>query len=172
MNPLQEHLELTLVKSGSPNLTSGMEGKVRSGFIMSVPFLRVKRLDMTTKRSEVFFTGRNRRRGTLIPGRMFITTQHQTNWIVPFLHASHAPSPPSPPHTNYVPLPPPSPLQTQTYPLTLFNMTLSQVPILHKLGFLAHGTPRSAYTQSRLDSKSCQHLKQVGYTIYSYRLLA
>ena len=57
----------TFVKSGSPSLTRGMEGKVRSGFMMSVPFCRVKRLDMTTKRSEVFFTGRKRLRGTFMP---------------------------------------------------------------------------------------------------------
>ena len=57
----------TFVKSGSPSLTRGMEGKVRSGFMISVPFWRVKRLDMTTRRSEVFFTGRKRLRGTLTP---------------------------------------------------------------------------------------------------------
>ena len=57
----------TFVKSGSPSLTRGMEGKVRSGFMISVPFCKVKRLDMTTRRSEVFFTGRKRLRGTLTP---------------------------------------------------------------------------------------------------------
>uniref|UniRef100_A0A182KHV3 Uncharacterized protein n=1 Tax=Anopheles christyi TaxID=43041 RepID=A0A182KHV3_9DIPT len=40
---------------------------MRCGDITSEPYFRLYRLDMTSSRSDVFFTGKNRDRGTLIP---------------------------------------------------------------------------------------------------------
>lgn len=69
--PLTKHFTIfpmhTLVKSGSPSLTRGREGYTLAGFITRVPFFMSNRLDITSKRSEVFFTGRNRLLGTLMP---------------------------------------------------------------------------------------------------------
>ena len=42
---------------------------LRLGLRTKLPSRNMKRLDMTTRRSEVFLTGRNRLRGTLMPGR-------------------------------------------------------------------------------------------------------
>lgn len=58
---------LTLAKWLSPNLTSGVVGNIRCGDIVSDPFLRLYKLLITKKRSEVFFTGKNRLLGTFIP---------------------------------------------------------------------------------------------------------
>jgi len=48
-------------------LLSGTEGKDRLGFMMREPALRLYRLLITTRRSEVVFTGKNLLLGTLIP---------------------------------------------------------------------------------------------------------
>lgn len=50
-----------------PSLTNGTLGNERLGFITKFPRLRVNKLDITSNRSDVVLTGRNRRRGTLIP---------------------------------------------------------------------------------------------------------
>ena len=73
MSPVvSEHVEgeegaFTLVK-WEPSLTSGTEGKDRLGFISRAPVFMLYRLLITISRSEVVFTGKKRRRGTLIPG--------------------------------------------------------------------------------------------------------
>lgn len=56
----------TLVKL-SPSFTNGTVGNDRWEFMTRLPRLSVNRLDMTSKRSDVVFTGKNRRRGTLMP---------------------------------------------------------------------------------------------------------
>ena len=66
-----------------PSLTSGTEGKFLRGFISREPALRLYRLLMTTSRSDVVFTGRNRRRGTLIPDRRQIRRRNLSIKIYP-----------------------------------------------------------------------------------------
>ena len=58
---------VTFMKCWSPSLTKGRSGMLRAGFIFKVPCSNLNTLDMATRRSDVFFTGRKRFRGTLIP---------------------------------------------------------------------------------------------------------
>jgi hypothetical protein len=51
----------------SPSLTSGTVGNERCRFITKLPRVSVNKFDITSKRSDVVFTGKKRRRGTLIP---------------------------------------------------------------------------------------------------------
>lgn len=53
-----------------PSLTSGVVGKERSELRVKFPFSMSYRFDMSSRRSEVFFTGRKRDRGTFMPIRM------------------------------------------------------------------------------------------------------
>lgn len=57
----------TLAKWFSPNFTKGVVGNIRCGDITKLPFFRLYKLDMTKSKSDVFFTGKKRERGTLIP---------------------------------------------------------------------------------------------------------
>ena len=149
---VKEHVELTLVKSGSPSLTSGMEGKVRSGFIMSVPFLRVKRFDMTTKRSEVFFTGRNRRRGTLIPGKCLCHTASDK--------LDHSISSPFPPTPSHIPTMHTSPFFPLLYPRGDIITNPHSKSTVWVLWHMVQIHVRQLINKFRLDSKSCQHHEQ------------
>lgn len=56
----------TLVKE-LPSLTSGTEGNSRFSLIVRDPALRLYRLDITSRRSDVVLTGKKRLRGTFIP---------------------------------------------------------------------------------------------------------
>lgn len=58
---------LTLLKWLSPNFTNGVVGNIRCGDIISEPPFRLYRFDITSNKSDVFLTGKNRERGTLIP---------------------------------------------------------------------------------------------------------
>lgn len=57
----------TFEKWFSPNFTSGVVGNIRCGDIAKLPFFKWYKFDMTNSKSEVFFTGKKRERGTLIP---------------------------------------------------------------------------------------------------------
>lgn len=57
---------VTLVKE-HPSLTCGVVGNSLLGLMVSEPASRLYRLDMTSSRSDVVFTGRKRLRGTLMP---------------------------------------------------------------------------------------------------------
>lgn len=59
-----------------PSLTRGTDGKERSGFISRKPLLRLYRLLMMIRRSEVVFTGKNLRLGTLTP-KIYTIVRHQ-----------------------------------------------------------------------------------------------
>lgn len=50
-----------------PSLTNGTAGNERFSFIVKLPRWSVYKFDITSKRSDVVLTGKNRRRGTLIP---------------------------------------------------------------------------------------------------------
>lgn len=58
---------LTLEKWLSPSLMRGTVGKALLGLMTRVPNFMWYRLLITSSRSDVFFTGRNRLRGTLMP---------------------------------------------------------------------------------------------------------
>lgn len=58
---------LTLLKWLSPNLTSGVVGNILCGDIIKLPPFKLYKFDMTNSRSDVFFTGKKRDRGTLMP---------------------------------------------------------------------------------------------------------
>lgn len=57
----------TLAKWLSPSLTSGVVGNIRCGDMHSEPPFNEYKFDMTSRRSEVFLTGKKRDRGTLMP---------------------------------------------------------------------------------------------------------
>ena len=59
--------KVTFEKCISPNFTSGRVGILRAGFLTKVPSFSLNKLDITTSKSDVFLTGRNRLRGTLTP---------------------------------------------------------------------------------------------------------
>ena len=61
-----EKLRSTFLKC-VPSLTSGTDGKFRSGLTVSIPCFSSYRFDMISSKSAVVFTGKNRLRGTLIP---------------------------------------------------------------------------------------------------------
>lgn len=58
----------TLAKWLSPSLTRGVVGNIRWGLMTSEPWSRLYRLLITSIKSDVFFTGKNRLLGTFIPG--------------------------------------------------------------------------------------------------------
>ena len=58
---------LTFEKLKSPNLISGGVGNIRFEFIINDPLCKWYKLLITRNKSDVFFTGKNRLRGTLIP---------------------------------------------------------------------------------------------------------
>jgi hypothetical protein len=72
-------IKLTFEKWLSPNLTRGVVGNIRWGLITSDPFLRLYKLLITSSRSDVFLTGRNRLRGTLIPAIPILGSQN--TWL-------------------------------------------------------------------------------------------
>lgn len=75
-------IELTFEKWLSPNLTRGVVGNILWGLITSDPFLRLYKLLITSSRSDVFLTGRNRLRGTLMPAIPILESQHTwLRWI-------------------------------------------------------------------------------------------
>ena len=57
----------TFLKFSSPSLIKGVLWNIRSGDIVKEPFVRVYKLLIIRKRSEVFLTGKNLDLGTLIP---------------------------------------------------------------------------------------------------------
>jgi len=59
--------DLTLAKSLSPSFTNGVVGNILKGLIDNDPLRIWYKLLITNKRSEVFFTGKKRLRGTFIP---------------------------------------------------------------------------------------------------------
>lgn len=61
-----EHQGFTFVKE-LPSLTRGTVGNSRFSLMVKEPALRLYRLDITSRRSEVVLTGRKRLRGTFIP---------------------------------------------------------------------------------------------------------
>ncbi len=54
----------TFLKFCSPSLTRGVDPNILSGDMLRYPCLRLYRLLMIRRRSEDFFTGRKRERGT------------------------------------------------------------------------------------------------------------
>lgn len=62
----------TFEKWLSPNLTNGTVGKALKELMTNEPFCIVYKLLFTSRRSEVFLTGRNRLRGTFIPTNILI----------------------------------------------------------------------------------------------------
>jgi hypothetical protein len=72
---LPEVHELTFEKKLSPSFTRGVVGNIRCGLITSEPFLRLYKLLITSSRSDVFLTGRNRLRGTLMPAIPMLGSQ-------------------------------------------------------------------------------------------------
>lgn len=72
-------IELTFEKWLSPNLTRGVVGNILWGLITSDPFLRLYKLLITSSRSDVFLTGRNRLRGTLMPAMPILESQN--TWL-------------------------------------------------------------------------------------------
>lgn len=82
--PRGEHQAFTFVKE-LPSLTRGTVGNSRFSLIVRDPALRLYKLDITSKRSEVVFTGRKRLRGTFIPrefSKLLIAAPTAvSNWI-------------------------------------------------------------------------------------------
>ena len=60
-------LKFTFLKLSSPSLIRGVVWNILSGDIVREPLVRVYKLLMIRKRSEVFFTGKNLDLGTFIP---------------------------------------------------------------------------------------------------------
>ena len=69
---------LTLVKC-EPSLLRGTDGNDLFGFISREPALRLYKLLIIIRRSDVVFTGKNRLRGTFIPEKVIHITMNFIN---------------------------------------------------------------------------------------------
>merc|ERR1740124_922233 len=67
MEPNLDRKSDVILKYLLPSLTRGVDGNILFGDIISAPWFRVYRLDITSNKSLVFFTGRNLDRGTFKP---------------------------------------------------------------------------------------------------------
>lgn len=77
----------TLEKWLSPSLTRGVVGNMRWGLMTKEPWSRLYRLLITSIKSDVFFTGRNRLLGTFIPGiLLYISTSRVLKLVYDIYH--------------------------------------------------------------------------------------